>query len=119
MENNLRVAKVHFALSVFYVIFLIIFVLDRFLGHSMESLENKIVDVVAIVMTVTLIGGIHFLISRGAKNKKPWARIASIIVACILLVGIPIGTMIGIYLLKYNRWSKDYNATPLVEGAIE
>jgi hypothetical protein len=51
-------------------------------------------------------GGIfaaHFFTARACKNGKPGGRVASIVIACVMLLGFPIGTLIGIYLLV-NTW---------------
>ena len=46
----------------------------------------------------------HHFVSRGAENQKRWARIGSILLACLLLAGVPIGTFIGVYLLRNSSW---------------
>jgi cytochrome bd-type quinol oxidase subunit 2 len=55
---------------------------------------------------------LHYLVSRGARERKPWARIGSIILACLLVPGIPLGTIIGVYLLVNSSWQTRSAAAP-------
>jgi hypothetical protein len=45
----------------------------------------------------------HLATAKGARQAKPWARTASIIISLFMLLGFPIGTLIGVYLLA-NTW---------------
>jgi hypothetical protein len=42
---------------------------------------------------------VHALCAWGSRLCRPWARIASLVVGCLLLVVFPVGTIIGGYLL--------------------
>ena len=37
----------------------------------------------------------------GARRRRQWARRASIVMCILMLPGVPIGTVIGVYLLFY------------------
>jgi len=59
----------------------------------------------AITSTVgTLIGGYLVLLALpsliaglGLVNRRPWARIVGLVVCCLALVKVPLGTALGIY----------------------
>lgn len=55
----------------------------------------------------------HYVVSRGAKGRKRWARIASIALACLLLPGVPVGTIIGVYLLRNSSWEPRSAVAPI------
>jgi hypothetical protein len=44
----------------------------------------------------------HHFLAKGAKKKKGWARGGSAVIATLMLLGFPLGTVIGIYLLINN-----------------
>ena len=54
----------------------------------------------------------HHVVARGAKQRKRWARIGSIILACSLLPGVPVGTILGVYLLRNRSWNHDAAVAP-------
>ena len=60
----------------------------------------------AFILPVLLFGVViaaHLATAKGAREAKPWARTASIIISVFMLLGFPIGTLIGVYLLA-NTW---------------
>src|ERR1041384_994572 len=42
---------------------------------------------------------LYLVIGKAVKEHKPWGRVAGIVLGVLLLSGIPIGTIIGAYLL--------------------
>ena len=52
----------------------------------------------------------HHFTAKGARESKPWARTSSIIISVLLLLGFPVGTLIGVYLLS-NTW-RAWDAQP-------
>jgi hypothetical protein len=100
MESNIKVAWVHRVLSLFYlfcavVLVVIVAVIGR--GQRFGALLYLVALLPAAMFCL------HHVIARGAQARRPWARIASIVVACFMLLGFPIGTLIGVYLL-INNW---------------
>jgi len=99
MEKHIRVARAHRAVSwlaafVFILFYILLFVV------------NKEPKPIGLYFEWAFIGGFSFLnhsIAMAAYNKKPWARKTSRIVAYFMLLGFPVGTVIGIYLLR-NTW---------------
>jgi predicted MFS family arabinose efflux permease len=99
MENNIKVFRAHRALSWLYgLIVCVVLLLFSMTPKNGESLGV----IIAIVFTISLFFLLHHFIAKGAKEKKGWAKIASVIVGIIMLFGFPLGTMIGIYLLINN-----------------
>jgi hypothetical protein len=111
MERNMIVARIHRGLSWFYAILgIVLFVAIIALSQDREAL-------VPAFCFLALCGGffwLHRYIAKGASAKKPWARIVSMIIAFFLLGGVPIGSLIGIFLLMntWNRWDSAQPPTP-------
>lgn len=104
MEKHIKVARVHRALSWFYgLITLLLLTLLLTSGHEISPLGFGFI--------LAIFGGIfalHHFTAQGARDTKPWARKTSIGIALFMLPGFPIGTLIGIYLLRNTRgdWEK-------------
>ena len=45
-------------------------------------------------------GVADLLIAAGVAKGRPWARIAGLVMAVLLLVAVPVGTVLGIFALK-------------------
>jgi hypothetical protein len=105
MERHIKVARVHRALSWFYgLITLLLLVLLLTSGHESPPL--------GVVYILSLFGGIfalHHFTAKGARETKPWARKTSIGIALLMLLGFPLGTLIGVYLLRntWGNWEKE------------
>ena len=59
------------------------------------------------------LGVAHLLVGSALKQHKGWARIAGIVYGALALIGIPIGTIIGAFLLLWlvKQWD-DGTQTP-------
>jgi len=99
VESNIKVARAHRALSWLYALFA---VLLAYLAVSMRS-ESDLMFLYVYLVLFALVFAAHHFTARGARECKPWARISSTVLACLMLLGFPIGTIIGIYLLV-NTW---------------
>jgi hypothetical protein len=53
----------------------------------------------ALGIAYFLLGVLGIFLGRGVRNLRPWARIASIVLAVIGLLGFPVGTLINGYIL--------------------
>jgi len=100
MESHEKVARTHLMLSLIYGVGFIIYLLIFF--RYGVSVERGGLIIFASFFLGALFA-LHLIISKGARNKKEWAKYTSIIIAVIMLIGFPIGTIIGIYLLHYCR----------------
>ena len=56
---------------------------------------------VGIVLVVGVVVGLHVLLSVGARNRNEVAKFGSVIVGVLMLLGFPIGTIVG-GMLIYN-----------------
>lgn len=99
MENNIKVFRVHRALSWLYGVMICVVILFVVL---MRSDGVGVGELIAPVLIIGIFFLLHHFVAKGAKEKKDWAKIASAIIGIIMLVGFPIGTLIGIYLLINN-----------------
>ncbi|MFT6103091.1 MAG: hypothetical protein ACJA2B_001541 [Candidatus Endobugula sp.] len=55
---------------------------------------------------------IHIIISKGIKEDKSWAHTASTITGFIIILGFPIGTVIGFIMLR-NTFKKEWKLIEL------
>jgi hypothetical protein len=104
MEKNEKVARVHRALSWLYAIIAILVIVAGVLSHEKGAAGG--------IVFMLLFMGAFFLLHRAtaaaAMECKPWARTVSFIIALLMLPGIPLGTMIGIYLLiNLSGWDEE------------
>jgi len=92
MESASNTQRAHLALFMCYLVLSSVIVWA--LGASRAAPGLVVVGVV---------GALHLAIAIGAGARKEWARIASLATGCLMLIGFPIGTMIGLYLIINAR----------------
>lgn len=114
VQPNIKSWRVHRVLSGLYgLIALMLLALPYVARTGNEGLRSA---EMAIASSVPLfffaLATFHHFVSRGAKERKRWARIGSIILACSLLPGVPVGTIIGVYLLRNSSWTRDSAVAP-------
>ena len=100
MEKNMKIARAHRALAFLYGLCALVFgIYVLFDGVSPMFLSTSALLVLLVVL--------HIAVGRGARARKPWARIASIVIGVLMLLGFPIGTLIGLYLIvnAVPRWA--------------
>lgn len=86
----------------FLGIFMALFIFMAVVGGGILSGDPDAIRITSIVGTAL---GIFFLLTSipeiiggfGLLKRRPWARILVMIIACVDLIFIPIGTIIGIY----------------------
>ena len=97
MDSRTKVFRAHRALAWFYA----------FIGLSILGVMFATIGVTIVMLPVFLVCGAifsaHFFTARACADGKDGGRIASIVIACVMLVGFPVGTIIGIYLLINTR----------------
>src|SRR6266705_122710 len=97
--RNVKLARVHRFLALLYgllpIPFLVVMAQDKV--HL-----TALAIVGAIFWSLT---GIHFLVSLGANDGKAWARVSSLVIGAVMLLGFPIGTVIGGFFLISAGWS--------------
>ena len=95
--DNVRSMSAHRGLCLFYSLLGLTF-LVLFGG------ESKGMSIVGPALLLLSIGLVHGAIAFGAARSAPWARASSMVVGCLMLLGFPIGTLIGVYLLANLKW---------------
>jgi len=70
-------------------------------GTSTDGLEvGQIILLICGVIAVSLSVG-HIVVGKKLRKKKPWARIASILIGIYLVFSFPLGTVFGVLILFY------------------
>jgi hypothetical protein len=91
-KKNSTVAKIHYWMSVLYLIKMAI--LYRY------GLPHFVLECLAVLMVV------HVLAMSGAASGSAWGRRLSLVVGIFMLVFIPIGTILGAFVVHFSRRSK-------------
>jgi hypothetical protein len=101
---NYELAKAHRVLAIFYVALFLVACVYVW----RPNLSEFWVIVGALAIAFSLIITLHFAASRGVEHSKWWARVISVLLGTVLLIGFPIGTAIGGYLLylSLGAWEK-------------
>ena len=95
MEKHLTAWRVNRLLAWLYGLALAALLVNIY--FSLHPLPPQRVS--AALWTLPLLAGFHALASRASRLRQPWARIASLVMGCLLLLAVPIGTIAGIFLI--------------------
>ena len=107
MDNNIKVARAHRALSWLYGLCVVLFSLVFFLPGK----EHAPAASYFILIFFGCLFALHHFTAKGARERKHWARNTSRGIAIFMLLGFPVGTLIGIYLLfNSSGWDNATNA---------
>lgn len=114
VQAHVKSSRAHRILSGLYgLIALMLLALPYVASSGEEELHSADIAIAfAVPLFFFALATFHHLVSRGAKGRKRWARIGSIILACLLLPGIPVGTIVGVYLLRNSSWEPDSAVAP-------
>jgi hypothetical protein len=99
------VFRVHRILAVLYgligVIAVVAIGLAAFEGSARrgESMAGALLGTLAVGLMVLIPATLHGTLAYGVKKRATWAKGGSRAIAVLMLLGFPIGTLIGIYLL--------------------
>jgi hypothetical protein len=106
---NYKLFRVHRTLAVAYMAFIVIFAL---LG-IIAAINHGEWQVGFIGLGVLPIAVVHWCAAKGARLGKRWGRLTSRVIGIVLLVGFPIGTAIGVYILSQTgkKWQAEGKAT--------
>lgn len=99
MDPKTKVFRTHRALAWLYGIIGLAVITATAMGP--EKLDG--VGTLVLLLFFGLLFALHMAIAKACLAGKRWGRIASIAVACLLLLAFPLGTLIGVYLLA-NCW---------------
>jgi cytochrome bd-type quinol oxidase subunit 2 len=111
MTPREKVFRMHRILGLLYALLGLSFSVIVFLGSTSQN-----GDALLAITLLAIFGGIatiHFLIASACKAGKEGGRTASTIISCLMLLAVPIGTLIGIYLLANTSraWSSQAPGT--------
>ncbi len=106
LQPHLKSLRVHRVLSWLYGLIALMLLALPFVARAGEEGLRPRVVAMAFVFPLFFfaLAALHHVVSRGATERKRWARIGSIVLACLLLPGVPVGTLIGVYLLRNSSW---------------
>ena len=107
MDSRTKVFRAHRALAWFYAFIGVAVSAAVILGSG----GNTGVGFVLVPLVFAGVFSVHYFTARACREGKPGGRVASIVIACLMLLGFPIGTLIGIYLLA-NTW-RPWTAAPI------
>lgn len=96
-QNHITLSRLHLVLAAAYAI---LFGLQFLFSLSTLTESGKIaVNILTIAMPM-----LHISLAWGSKNKSEIARKISPIVGILMLIGFPIGTILGLYLIRFSDW---------------
>ena len=99
--KHIKARDAHRALAIFYTgAFVVLFVLLAMAGKQSPMAALSVAIVFAIPAAA------HGVIALGANKGSKWAQMLSVLAGVLMLLAIPIGTVIGIYLLRNSNWSR-------------
>jgi hypothetical protein len=125
MPDSIKVARIAFVVAAGLKIaaaalFLLIFVSGAIIvGWGTERaglLGSALLGVTGVVLAVLFaaFGVADLLIAAGIAKGRPWARFAGTAMAVLLLVGFPVGTLLGVLALMglLGRDARDWFGSP-------
>lgn len=86
------VSGIHNLFAALYAIFLVFLIANSW--PKFLSIGGLIVSLFPV-----LLGSAHFFAARGLRAYRPWARTFSFLIAFLMLLAFPIGTMFGAVML--------------------
>jgi hypothetical protein len=106
MQAHIKTARVHGAISWLYLVIGLLACTFPYMLYQHNANGNLLEIVPALIFPglFLLLFTVHRVIANGARQRKEWARIATIVIGIISLMGFPVGTMIGVYLLINSSW---------------
>ena len=125
VKTNVTIFKVLAWISIILGIIMgIIFIVIGIASGASEDATSVMVFIVSGVLTLIMcvvLGILYFLVAKGIRNRKGWAKILGIIFSILMLTSIPIGTVLGIILLinffndEFKNWYEEkVTETPVV-----
>lgn len=102
MDKKEKVFRVHRALGILYGVFAVAFTAIIFTSGTTDRDGGL---PLFLLVFFGAISAIHIFTGRACRQGKQGGRQASIVIACLMLFGFPLGTLIGVYLLS-NTWKQ-------------
>jgi hypothetical protein len=105
MEKHIKAARAHRAISWLCGLLAIGIPLQQFLRDASSGIsEVPLMPSIEMFLFFSGLAILNHFTAKGARDLKPWACRASKVIALFMLLGIPLGTLCGIYLLVNNDW---------------
>jgi hypothetical protein len=105
LQPHLKSWRVHQALACLYGLIMLMLLALPFVAETGKELDaGQIARAFVFPLFFFALAVVHHVVSRGAKKRKRWARAGSIVLACLLLPAVPVGTLVGVYLLRNGSW---------------
>ena len=87
-----------------FLIFLTFLVVTFIIGVSIQEdafLPGAIVGSVGVLIStfMVIVGIVFLLVADGIDKKKNWAKISGIVLGIMILPAVPVGTVLGIFIL--------------------
>lgn len=116
LQAHLKSYRVHRVLSWLHgLVALMLFALPFVARADREGLRpGELAAAFILPLFFFFLAAFHHLVARGARMRKRWARVGSIALACLMLPGVPVGTIIGVYLLRNRSWEAGSSGAPAV-----
>jgi hypothetical protein len=92
MDSQTKVFRAHRALAWFYG--LIGVGITVAVGAASGGKDMWVL--LPMLLAMSAITAFHYFTARACKQGKSGGRVASIIISCLMLLGFPIGTLIGL-----------------------
>ncbi|MBB3175821.1 hypothetical protein [Variovorax sp. Sphag1AA] len=108
---NTALARVHIVMAALYLVFWAGIILKVLHAGGTAQIEAAVL----LTLIFALPFGVHALAFAGVRRGKPWSRSLSRAVGILMLISIPIGTVIGIFILRRTRaadWEQGVTQTP-------
>src|SRR5688572_17815324 len=104
MENHLKAWRLHRILSWIYVLLLLVVGYLAFSGDGPVQFDRLMLTGGLLLVLAVF----HAWLGNASLGRRPWARVASILIGFLLLAAFPIGTIIGFFLIaaSWNPWTQ-------------
>ena len=122
-KEIILLGSLHIALSILYIVvsasaLAVLFSKGFFTdGIAARTSEHVITVVLSVFLLLVSVCGI--IAGAASMHDKNWAHMVVLILGCLDLICIPVGTMLGIYtiyIFMHDREQLPLNAEPLAEG---
>ena len=106
---NYKLYRLHRVLFIAYVSFASV-MMGISLLRLIQGFDPLIGLAIASIFMVLVPSTAHYFGSKGAREGKDWGRTLSRVIGAVMLIGVPLGTIIGWYLFKYTsskQWESE------------
>lgn len=102
-DLNQMLFRAHRAFFIFYAIITVLFVFVLAVQVTRSTFDFASL---LFVVVFSPLAACHYYAAKGARNGTTWGRTLSRVIGAIMLIGVPVGTLIGIYILMQTgkKW---------------